>query len=200
MQPHEARKYFEEHDLTPDTKKFPAAETSEKAHELAEELKLLISEVTRRILQEHNNIFSTEQINEIIDRENDLLSIEIYDQQRLVKNRLVDFGYQQAADNILPDESLMVISLPGPLRKRDHTNIENPSEEEKMWLKIYNDIVEYLWWRCRNFTKKNNILIERVNPAGIHSNEDYYYLWAVYPQNRNPLEINPPTEDTFDNN
>jgi hypothetical protein len=201
MKPHEFRRNLEaEYHKTGDTVKFPAAETSEKAHELSAQLKLLISEVTRDLLQEHKNIFSAEQINEIIEHENDLLSIEVYDQQKFVKNRLIDFGYQQAADNIFPDESLMVISLPGPLRKRDLTKIEDPSAEEKMWLKIYEDIVENLWYRCRNFAKQNNILIERINPLGIHSSEDYYYLWAVYPKNRIPLEAKPPSDQILDNN
>ncbi len=191
MEPQDITRHtLEAYERKADKKFFPAAETSAPAHDLATELKLRFLESTRKSLSFYSGTFSEEEIRDITRQEKDMLSIEIYDSHDLAQSRLRDFGYSKAAEQILPDETLLVIHLSEPMREKFP---EEPgldlSHQQKVWKEIYEQTIPQLWRLRDTFADQFGVHIERINPVATHDPNNYYYLWVVSPAGRKPIEV-----------
>jgi len=84
------------------------------------------------------------------------------------------------------------------MRQKEDLFDKNFKPDEINWLEIYNQCVNEMWDTAYRFVDKQNIVVDRVNPAGIHRPDGYYYLWLIYPAGRAVLETEFPDDEIQD--
>ncbi|MEK7680777.1 MAG: hypothetical protein AAB348_01900 [Patescibacteria group bacterium] len=172
--------FFESYTRPADTSKFPSAEISEFAHELSSELKRHFQDVVRNSLAESDNVSEAVK-QKIVEQMHDTPSIEMYDGMNHIKSRLKDFSYAGQVNKINKNEILLVIQLPEPMKQWPLTK----GADQIDWQNIYLNCIDRLWATMREFAASRNLYIDRINPVGVHRQDNgYYYLWLVCPSNR----------------
>jgi len=182
----------------PDLIRFPAAELSEELQELTAELRLDFQTAVREAMRLFEHIPDAVK-QEAVNRAYDLPTVEIFDTSDAIQKRLRDLQIdQQTINRLKPDEIIMTIHLPDPMRVPFAQ--ADQLEHADFWRELYYAGTQALWNAAEQFGRDHALSLERINPAGRHDLDKggYYYIWHFSPQGREPLIPESEDEDWED--
>lgn len=119
------------------------------------------------------------------------------------KELLKNIGLADRAEGINPDQGVLIFQLPKPLKEFWWKSTERVAEHLRRggktpglqdarpledtvieWGKIYDQVMPAVWGVRDQYEAEGKLFYERLNQAGEHDPDEYYYVWiAEVPKN-----------------
>jgi len=159
-------------------------ETLQLAKEFVVDVSKVFQEESRRLLAEYYNSdspFGQKIIEFIKDKGFDVPKFSVFDQEQ-ARDFLKNLGYE--VHEFEDDNLLLTFQLPKPLAKfwwkgNDLREAKKTAGSTRLWGNFYFKLMPIVHQRWDQMHYDEQLFFYRVNMAGIHDEQEYYYLWEI---------------------